>query len=212
MNPEEELMAEHNIVVNDDFPGNSNKSKEEQPKAKVEKVVSGNIVKSKPSFLKKMAGVIFSDVSEEDLRTEIVFDYLIPTIKDTVVDMGKMLLDAIFYGSTKATRRSGGNKPYKVSYSDYYDKSPKPTQTKTSSYNFDEIAMDSRADAEHVLDTMIDITREYGAASVGDFCDLVGVDNNFTDYKYGWTDLTRVTVSRTRNGYVINFPNPSKLD
>ena len=207
-------MAEHDIIINpDDFPGNSNKSKEEQPKAKVEKVVSGNVVTRKPSFFRKAAGVIFSDVSEEDLRTEIIFDYLIPTIKDTVVDMGKMLLDAIFYGSTKPAHKSNGTKPYRVSYSDYYDKSTsKPTGIKASSYNFTEVAMDSRADAEHVLDTMIDMTREYGAASVGDFCDLVGVDNNFTDYKYGWTDLTKVTVSRTRNGYVINFPSPTKLD
>ena len=206
-------MAERDILINtDDFPGNSNKSKEEVVKAKVEKVIDGPVKKSKPSFFKKAAGVIFSDVSEEDIRTELIFDYLVPTIKDTIVDMGKMLLDAIFYGSTSAHKKSGGSKPYKVSYSDYYDKDKKVPVQKASSYNFDEITMNSRGDAEQVLDNMIDLTREYGQVSVGDFCDLVGVDNNFTDYKYGWTDLTRVTISRTRDGYIINFPKPGKLD
>lgn len=206
-------MAEHDMKISaDDFPGNSDKSKQELSAPKREKVVEGKVEKHKPSFFKKATSVIFSDVSEEDLRTELIFDYLVPTIKDTVVEMGKMLLDAIFYGSTSTHKKSSGSKPYRVSYSDYYDKDKKPAATKASSYNFDEITMASRADAEQVLDNLIDITREYGQASVGDFCDLVGVDNNFTDYKYGWTDLTRTTVSRTRDGYIINFPKPTKLD
>lgn len=210
-----EAMAEHGIIISpDDFPGNSNKEKEELATPKREKVVNGEVKCKKPSFFKKTLGIMFADVSEEDMRTEIIFDYLVPTVKDTVVDVIKMVTDMIFYGSARSTKKSGGAKPYRVSYSDYYDSKDKKQLNGTAkkSYNFDEVTMGSRADAEHVLDTMIDITREYGAASVGDFCDLVGVDNNFTDYKYGWTDLTKVTVSRTRDGYIINFPNPSKLD
>ena len=206
-------MAERDILINvDDFPGNSNKSKEEAPKAKVEKVIDGPVKTAKPSFFRKAAKVIFSDVSEEDLRTEIIFDYLIPTIKDTVVDIIKMTTEAIFYGRTAPHKKSGGNKPVKVSYSDYYERDKRPVQSKSSSYNFDEVTLNSRGDAEQVLDNMIDLTREYGQASVGDFCDLVGVDNRFTDYKYGWTDLTRTTISRTREGYIINFPAPKELD
>ena len=79
-------MAEHDMITSsDEFPGNSNKSKEEVIKAKVDKVVSGKVEKRKPSFFRKVAGTIFSDVSEEDIRTELIFDYLIPTVKDTVV-------------------------------------------------------------------------------------------------------------------------------
>lgn len=206
-------MAERDILINtDDFPGNSNKSKNEVTKAKVEKVIDGPVKKSKPSFIKKAAKAIFSDVSGEDLRGEIIFDYLVPAIKDTVVDIIKMTTEAIFYGTAAPRKKSGGSKPYKVSYSDYYEKDKKPVQSRFSSYHFDEITLNSRGDAEQVLDNMIDLTREYGQASIGDFCDLVGVDNNFTDYKYGWTDLTRTTISRTRDGYIINFPTPGKLD
>ena len=207
-------MAEHDLEINTaDFPGNSNKSKEEIVKPKVEKVVSGKVEKHKPSFIQKAASVIFSDINEEDLKSEIIFDYLVPTIKDTLVDMGKMLLDAVFYGTTSHKKSSGGNRPYKVSYSDYYDRDTKASlPSNKSSYHFDEITLDSRADAEQVLDNLIDLTKEYGSASVGDFCDLVGVDSNFTDYKYGWSNLAKTTVSRTRHGYIINFPKPGKLD
>ena len=207
-------MAERDdIIVIDpkDYPGNSNKSKEVKKKA--EKVVDGAVKRSKPSFFRQAANAIFSDVNEDDLRSEIIFDYLVPTIKDTIVEMGKMLLDAIFYGSATTHKKSSGNKPYRVSYSNYYDKDDRsPSSIKASSYNFDEIAMNSRGDAEQVLDNLIDMTREYGSASVGDFCDLVGVDNNFTDYKYGWTNLSKTTITRTRDGYIIDFPKPVKLD
>lgn len=208
-------MAERDdVVIIDpkDYPGNSNKSKEENKK-KVEKVVDGTVTRTKPSFFHQAAKVMFSDISEEDLRSEIIFDYLVPTIKDTVVEMGKMLLDAIFYGSTTNHKKSNSNRPYKVSYSNYYDRDKSvQTQTKPSSYSFDQVVMNSRGDAEQVLDNLIDMTREYKAASVGDFCDLVGIDNNFTDYKYGWTNLSKTTISRTRDGYIIDFPTPVKLD
>lgn len=209
-------MAERDIIVNpNDFPSNSNKSKEVKEK-KLEKIVQGEVKKTKPSFLKKMGAVFFSDtMDEEDLRSYLIFDYLVPTIKDTVVDMGKMLLDAIFYGSTSTRKKSSGNKPYKVSYSSYYDndkKPAKPEDRRASSYNFDDIVLNSRADAEQTLDMLIDLTREYGQVSVADFCDLVGVDSNFTDNKYGWSDLSRTTISRTRDGYIINLPKPTYLD
>lgn len=208
-------MAERDIIINTgDYPGNSNKDKEESKRPKQEKIVQSKVVKSKSSFLKKAAGYFFQDAADEDdLKTTIIFDYLIPTIKDTVVDMGKMLLEGIFYGSTSTHRKSGGAKPYKVSYSDYYenDKKAKPV-TKSNSFNFDEVAMASRSDAEQVLDRMIDITREYHAASVADFYDLVGIDCPFTDNKYGWRDLSHTRISRNHNGYVIDFPAPTKLD
>lgn len=208
-------MAERDIIIDSgNFPGNSNKDKEQPKREKKEKIVQSKVVKSKPSFLRKTASLFFKDAAdEEDLKTTIIFDYLIPTVKDTVVEMGKMLLEGIFYGSTTSHRKSGGSKPYKVSYSDYYDTDKKPKKNSVgSSYNLDEIAMDSRSDAERVLDTMIDIIHEYKAASVADFCDLVGVDSNFTDYKYGWTDLSRTRIYRNHNGYVIDFPTPTKLD
>lgn len=208
-------MAERDdIIIIDpkDYPGNSNKSKEKEKK-KAEKVVDGTVKRSKPSFFRQAVGAIFSDISEEDLKSEIIFDYLLPTIRDTIFEMGRMMWSGLFYGSTANHKQSNGNKPYRVSYSNYYDNETKRSAPiKASSYNFDQITLNSRGDAEQVLDNLIEMTQEYGSASVGDFCDLVGVDNNFTDYKYGWTNLSHTTISRTREGYIIDFPKPNKLD
>jgi len=209
-------MAERDIIIDPkEYPSNNKKTKFTN-EHKVEKIVQGNVKKTKTSFIKRASSIFFSDVSEDDIKTELIFDYLIPTIKDTLVDMGKMLLDAIFYGSTTVHKHSSGtNKPVKVSYSSYYDSDKKPKRSeerKLSSYDFSQVVLNSRGDAEDVLDMMIDMIRDYKAVSVADFCDLVGVESNFTDNKYGWTDLTRVTVSRTRDGYIINFPKPVCLD
>ena len=201
-------MAEREIINPDNFPSNTNKEKEER---KLKKVIKGDVKIQKPSFLKKALSSIFADdLSEDDIRNELIFDYLVPTVKNTLNEMGKMLLDALFFGSMKPRARSG-NSPVKVSYSNYYDNKGNSSPSTRTSYNFDEYAFNSRQDAEDALDQLIDLTKNYGAASVADFCDVIGVTSNFTDNKYGWTDLIKVTISRTPSGYVINFPKPSPL-
>lgn len=201
-------MAEREIIDPDNFPSNTNKQKEER---KLQKVIKGDVKIQKPSFFRKALSSIFADdLSEDDIRNELIFDYLVPTVKNTLNEMGKMLLDALFFGSMKPRAKSG-NSPVKVSYSNYYDNKSSSTATSRTSYNFDEYAFNSRQDAEDALDQLIDLTKNYGAASVADFCDVIGVTSNFTDNKYGWTDLIKVTISRTRDGYIINFPKPSPL-
>ena len=206
-------MAEHNdIVYNpDDFPSNTSEDK----KKRLEKVIQGNVVKRNDGFLKRaITSIVSSDITTQDLRDELIFDYLVPTVKDTLVDMGKMLLDAIFYGSIVSRKKSGnGIKAAKVSYSDYYDSKTKQVQVSNhTSYDFGTYAFQSRTDAEAALDQLIDIIREYSQVSVADFCDVIGVTCNFTDNKYGWTDLSKTTISRTHDGYVINFDKPSPLN
>ena len=53
------------------------------------------------------------------------------------------------------------------------------------------------------MDEMIDT---YGAVSVADFYEMVGITGEYTDNNYGWTDLRSAYVSRTRDGFIIRFP------
>ena len=212
-------MAEHEIILNEDeYPSNSNKSKIEEKKKEDAPVISSIVTKAKPSFFRRAAGVIFSDISEEDLRSEIIFGYLVPTIKDTVVDMGKMLLDAIFYGSAGTTnKRSHNGKPYRTSYDGYYDKPTAKTTNRVTSKNFDDYIFkgikpgDAMADAEETLDFLQDVLAEYGTISVLDFCDHVGLSTTPEDNNYGWTDMrgfkaVRLSAKECR----LEFP-PVKL-
>lgn len=205
-------MADNDIILNpDNFPSNSNKDKEEEKRAI--KTIEGKVKKASPSFLRKATNVIFSnDLTENDIKSELIYDYLVPTIKDTLATMGKMLLDAIFYGTMKP--KAKGNSPVKVSYSNYYDNSKNVSVTTSSShlaYDFDNYAFESRRDAEDTLNQLIEMIDVYNVARVADFFDIIKVTAPFTTNRYGWTDLTHTRVSRTKDGWVIDFPTPVVL-
>ncbi len=59
------------------------------------------------------------------------------------------------------------------------------------------------------MDLLLD---KYDSVTVAEFYELCGVSGNFTDNKYGWTDIQGASVQRTRNGYLLNMPKPEPLD
>ena len=79
-------------------------------------------------------------------------------------------------------------------------------------YKFDEMIIDTRENAEKVLDAILDLIIKHGKASVSDYHDLIGVTGTFKDEKYGWFDLRQAEVRRVREGYVINLPRPVDID
>ncbi len=76
---------------------------------------------------------------------------------------------------------------------------------------FDDVFFDNREDARLVLGKMIERTAEYGAATVGDLNNLVGLNSNPTYERYGWVDLRGTRVHYTSEGYLIGFPEPEYL-
>lgn len=59
------------------------------------------------------------------------------------------------------------------------------------------------------MDEMISV---YGMVSVADLYDLIGVTGNYTDNKYGWTDIRSASVVRVRDGYIVKMPKAMPLD
>ena len=86
-------------------------------------------------------------------------------------------------------------------------KSPVPAK-----HDFDEIVLDQRAEAEEVIDRLYDVVSRYESATVADLYDLVGLPSTHTDHKWGWTDLRGAGVSRIRDGYLLDLPDPEPLD
>lgn len=188
-----------------DYPSNSYKSKERtdvtEEKKKLEKVVVGQVkVKKKNGIGKFMSGFISDDA--QDIKSYLFKDVVIPTVKKTITD----IVDMILYGSRG--KHSGRSSVSKVSYRSYYD-DPRDSRSEPraiSGYNFDDIILESRGDAEYVLDQLNDIIDQYKIASVADLYDLVGITRNYTDNKYGWTNLASADIVRTRDGYMLKLP------
>ena len=53
---------------------------------------------------------------------------------------------------------------------------------------------------------MCEAIETYQMVSVADLYDLVGVTGDYTDNKYGWTNLRNAKVVRVRDGYMIDLP------
>lgn len=211
-------MANVNIRP-EEFPSNSHKSKAEPPEKKVKKVINGKVVKQKRGFSKRLAET-FLEEDSKSVGSYILHDILIPALKSLIFDAFSGGLEASLFGGKQGrnTRREGG-RSY-TSYGSYYKSTDRDrrddrrdiSRTGRARHDFGEIVLETRGEAEEVLSHLVDLTIDYGMASVADLYDLVGITSNFTDNKYGWTDLCDASVSRARRGYLINLPRPRPLD
>lgn len=201
----------------EEYKSNSHKSREmkaEQEK-KVEKVVTGTVRTKKKSEARKLADIFISE-DIANVKSYILMDVLIPTIKKAISDIVTNGVDMILYGESGRTKKS--SVASKVSYSRFYDRGSDRREVRTdrtrSGFDYDDIIFDSRGDAEAVLSAMEDILETYPVVSVGDFYDLAQVStNNYAVNNYGWTDLRTAEVVRTRDGgYMIKLPKAMPLN
>jgi hypothetical protein len=205
-------------IIQMDFPSNSHKSKEKTKKQekKVEKVTSGKVVKQKKSLGKKFAETFLGD-NIESVSSYIIYDIIIPAAKNMISDTVSNGIEMLLFGQTRGSRtRRDRGKSY-VSYSNYYKdrdryRDRQISQRNRARHNFDDIILESRGEAEEVLSHLVDLTEDYGMASVADLYDLVGVTSNFTDNKYGWDNLSSGRVVPVRGGYLLELPRPIVLD
>jgi hypothetical protein len=121
----------------------------------------------------------------------------------------------IFKGeSGRGAKRS--NSEY-VSYRKYADRDRRDdryseSRTRTN-YGFDDVYLESRGEAEEVLTRMDELIDAYGFVTVADLYDLVGKTCNYTDNKYGWTNLRNAEAVRVRGGdYLLRLPRATLID
>jgi len=214
-------------LTRDSYPSNSKLVKKEEVKVedkKVEKVISGIARKKKRSFGKKLAETFLED-DTKTVGSYVVHDVLIPAAKSMICDIVGWggFAEMMLFGGKKGSRttRDRGksitnysNVSYRQSESRDRDtpRSREVSKTSRARHDFDEIILETRGEAEQVLSHLVDLVVDYDEATVADFYDLVGITTEFTDNKYGWTDLRNVAVSRVRGGYVINLPRTQPLD
>ena len=196
---------------------NSNKYKQEQAelaaeRPKINKVVTGNVKRSKNGGSKLADVFISEDVS--NVKNYILMDVIVPAIKKAISDVITNGIDMLLYGSngrTNANRSTAST----ISYNRYYGRDDHPRTSdpvQTSRYSYDTITLDTRGEAEEVLARMDEIIDTYKMVRVADFYDLVGVTGNYTDNKYGWTNIRNAEVVRVRDGYRIKLPRALPID
>lgn len=193
-----------------DFKPNSHRFKEEQKAQavaetkRVEKVISGN-AKVKKNEVRRFADIFISE-DVKNVKSYVLMDVLVPAIKKAISDIVTNGIDMILYGESGRPKKSGSSF---VSYDSSYRRSDErrhesaPART---SYRYNDIVLDTRSEAEEVLNHMDDIIETYGVVRVADFYDLCGVTGNFTDNSYGWSNISTAKIEHTRDGFVIKMP------
>ena len=201
-----------------DYPSNSHKKREEQKEERrVTKVVTGKVSRQKKPFGKKMMDTFIGD-SIGNVGSYVLYDVLIPAAKSMLYDMVKGSFEMALFGEKQGSRtKRDGGKSY-VSYNsisssrDRVDRSRQSEPRNRNRHIIDDIVVATRGEAEEVLSTLVDLCIDYDEATVGDLYDLVGITRHYTDNKYGWTDLRSASVTRVRDGYLINLPKTILLD
>lgn len=202
----------------ENYPSNSHKSKEieKTPEKKVEKIITSEVKTKKQSGFKRFAdSFINSDIS--DVKSYLLTDVFLPALKSTVSDMVSNGIDMLLYGESRHSSRSGssGNK---VNYTSYSYKGTRNASQKNERpivkerYNYDDVILGTRGEAEDVLGHLQDICEEYGMVSIADLYDLVGLPTSWSDNKYGWYNLAGSRVERINEGFLISLPRTVALD
>ena len=222
--PERTLeMMEDKQAFRDAYPGNSNASKNrvelrdssKQPEPKqIRKVADAKV--RKQGFLRRLGKSIIED-SIESAKEKAFDEIVVPGFKTLIFDtvneiMGVMLFKDSGYGG----RRSGGSRQGdRTSYRDYYDRKNRrggKNDRRESSFEPDDIILDTRQKANEVLDELDWAIHKYGQASVADLYDAVGVTSDWTDNRYGWTSLRGATIRPVREGFLLVMPRTCVLD
>ena len=198
----------------EDYKSNSNRVKTEQKEQdkKVEKVVTGKVITKKKSGMRKLAEEFINE-DAKNIKSYVVGDVLIPAIKEAISDIVRNSIDMILYGGSRpGHKRSTADRVSYTNYSKYDNRSRDNRTTTYNGYSYDDIILESRVEAEDVLARMDELMDTYGLVRVADLFDLVGKTCNYTDNKYGWTNIRNAEVIRVREGYLIKMPRAVPID
>lgn len=146
-----------------------------------------------------------------------IYDVVVPMIKDAAAAMFNRAL----YGDGRGYPVGRGSSYGRTDYGAYSrpradgsvrDPRRELSPRVKSQHNFDEVVFNDRAEADLVLERLMDLIDTYGSATVADFYDLAGISTDYPDNDWGWERLGGAAIRRTRAGYILDLPRPISID
>lgn len=181
------------------------------PEKRVRKVATGT--RKEAGIWKKFANVIFAD-SLEDAGKTIFYDLVVPTVKKMLLSSFETML---YGGYSNRSYRDDRSRVY-TDYRNQYDGRPSQRDRDRYSYNTRDmydvgtVTVPTRGEAELVIDQLVEIINQYGAARVADLCEAIDIPSSPTDNNYGWKDLRNAHISPGPDGFVIRLPRAIPLN
>ena len=189
--------------------------------AKIEKVVVGEVITRKKPLGRRFAET-FLGGNLRNASDYVLFEVLIPAAKDALADGFSQGAERFIFGEVRSTSRRGG---YRTAGQTAYHRisnansaardrreDPRERRRARASHNFDEFILASRAEAVEVLDRLHLRIEKYDFATVLNLYEMLGEEGEYTDNKWGWTDLSKADVIRVSNGYLLDLPRPEPVN
>lgn len=222
-----------------EYPSNSYRSRHEQAAEEsesksVKPIAHGTAVTKKKSLMERISGWLF--VEPEDYEDYIYEDFIRPAVVDAVGNLSHNVFDtvldaidtALFGGDSGRRGRYRRRSSYwRSSYDDDYDeywnrerrgrrRRSREDDDRRRTRRSDEVAakFETRGEAVDMINAMQDRIHKFKCASVLNFYDFADMPTRSTDDNYGW-DLGHpfeATISRTRDGYIVEPVAPIWLD
>lgn len=210
----EEYNKSNNYITKSSLDNTAKSVSKQADKPKVKKVIKGTATTKKKSLKDKFMETFIT----EDMATvkENIISNVIMGLKSFALDS----LEMIMFGDYSRTRRGNGlNRNYNaISASRSRSSLERPIQRPVAvnaNQQIDDILLETRSDAEMVLDQLSELIEQYGQATIADLYEMVGKSSDIehTDYKYGWQDISRAQIVKVRGeGYLLRMPKPSLVD
>ena len=195
--------------------GNSGQNAAPVEKKKVEKVIAGT-AKRKPDPARKFTS-LFAPGDMSSIKEYIVMDIVVPAVKKMVSEVVRNGIDMLMWGESGRSKNYNGSSD-KVSYRSYYGSNDNNRNSNSSTrtrsvFDYDNIVIPTRQEAEEVIRKMDEIIEVYQTVSVADLYDLCGItDHNYMNAKYGWMNIRTAEAVRVHNGYILKLPRAMPLD
>jgi hypothetical protein len=204
-----------------DYPSNSHKDRD-MPEAKPEKERLQRVTQSEAVQRKKPLGKRFTETflggDARGVGSYVMLDVLLPAARDMVTDVIIQGVERMVYGDVRSgsRRRSSsfiGQTPYNKMAGGFRPDPREPMRSRRAvgGLEFEEIIVETRVEAEHVLEAMFHHIEKFQQVTLSDLKDLVGITAAYTDNKWGWSDLRGADIRHVRNGYLIQLPPAEAL-
>lgn len=193
------------------------KAPKREPPAQVTKTVARTQATSFGAKLKE--AFFYGD--ERSVKDIVLFDVIVPGLKNIMADIVEQSVNTILFGGEKVvSTKKGGSY---IAYNNYSSgtsqnrsrNSGNRSETRNRGrFDFSNLFLDTRGEAEQVKDILIDLTELYGEATVADLKSLVGLEDKISesDRAYGWTNCSPIrVVPAGRDGFRLELPRVEVL-
>ena len=188
----------------------------------IEKVVVTEVITKKKSVGRKFKDVFFGG----DFSTAgqyAVAEIILPALRNAVSATVSGFVDRALWGDSASRRRPTEYRP-NIQYGSFFQRDPRemsrpPSMGARQSYRPDprtrrdnmQFIVSTRAEAEMVVERMIDILEKYDAVSMADLNTMLGLPTTHIDNKWGWVYLNNLEIRQVREGYLLDLPPAEAL-